>query len=412
MATDAGPTIATTVRPATATGPSTIPGEPPVAGPGVGEGAWSLGVAGPGLPAFFPLVDPEPADGGFRVDTVYSGLSAGTELSSVKGTNPTCERPSTPSCRVFDGEARHRPSRCASWATWRSARVADSRHPDRRRGDLVAMRYGHADGHTAEPDEFHIAAPPTTRSGARRLRRPHGPDLRQRAAARGRRGQAPEADPDLGDGVRGPDTCWSMGAGVVGLLTGLFARHLGAAEVAVADPTPERLAAAEALGLLPVDETATRGLAAGAKDRWVHGPGDRGADVVFQCRGQRRRLARALRSLRPAADRDRPRVLPGRRRGPAPGRGVPPQRPRLRCAQIGRVPRGLAAVVGPAAPGGRDGGPAARRTATPSGRTLVTDVVPVAEAPQSWLDLAARRRHALQPRVRLGTPADVGLARR
>ena len=79
-----------------------------------------------------------------------------------------------------------------------------------------------------------------------------------------------------------------MGAGVVGLLTGLFARHLGAAEVAVVDVTPARLAAAAALGLEPVDEAAVdRGT--WAKDRWVHGPGDCGADVVFQCRGQVRR---------------------------------------------------------------------------------------------------------------------------
>jgi threonine dehydrogenase-like Zn-dependent dehydrogenase len=48
---------------------------------------------------------------------------------------------------------------------------------------------------------------------------------------------------DLGDGVRGM-TVLVTGAGVVGLIVALFARHLGAAEVIVADPTPQRLAAA------------------------------------------------------------------------------------------------------------------------------------------------------------------------
>jgi threonine dehydrogenase-like Zn-dependent dehydrogenase len=40
---------------------------------------------------------------------------------------------------------------------------------------------------------------------------------------------------------------------VVGLLTGLYARHHGAAAVVVADPTPTRRAAAEALGLEALD---------------------------------------------------------------------------------------------------------------------------------------------------------------
>ena len=64
-----------------------------------------------------------------------------------------------------------------------------------------------------------------------------------------------------------------MGAGVVGLLTGLFARHLGAAEVAVVDVTPGAArAAAEALGLVPVDEAAVDPGRRWCKDRWVHGP--------------------------------------------------------------------------------------------------------------------------------------------
>ena len=61
------------------TGPFDRPPETP---------GWSLGVERPGRLAFFRR-PPEPlADGGFSVDTLYSGLSAGTELSFVKGTNP------------------------------------------------------------------------------------------------------------------------------------------------------------------------------------------------------------------------------------------------------------------------------------------------------------------------------------
>ena len=41
----------------------------------------SLGVEAPWRLAFFELEDGPPPDGGFRVDTVCTGLSIGTELS-------------------------------------------------------------------------------------------------------------------------------------------------------------------------------------------------------------------------------------------------------------------------------------------------------------------------------------------
>ena len=35
------------------------------------------------------------------------------------------------------------------------------------------------------------------------------------------------------------------------------------------------------------------------KTRWRHGPGDHGADLVFQCRGKPEALHAALRAVRP-----------------------------------------------------------------------------------------------------------------
>ena len=101
----------------------------------------------------------------------------------------------------------------------------------------------------------------------------------------------------LGDGVRGRRVA-VVGGGVVGLLTGLFARHHGAAEVVVLDPTPLRRAAAEGLGLTALDPD-EGDVAVALKSRWRRGAGDRGADVVFQCRGRSAALALALRLLRP-----------------------------------------------------------------------------------------------------------------
>jgi hypothetical protein len=55
-------------------------------------------------------------------------------------------------------------------------------------------------------------------------------------------------------------------------------------EVVLLDPTPLRRTAAEGLGLTALDPD--RGdVAVALKSRWQRGPGDRGADVVFQCRG-------------------------------------------------------------------------------------------------------------------------------
>ena len=101
----------------------------------------------------------------------------------------------------------------------------------------------------------------------------------------------------LGDGVRGRRVA-VVGGGVVGLLTGLFAQAHGAEEVVVVDPTPMRRTAAEGLGLTALDPDAGD-VAVALKTRWRRGAGDRGADVVFQCRGRCAALALALRLLRP-----------------------------------------------------------------------------------------------------------------
>ena len=102
------------------------------------------------------------------------------------------------------------------------------------------------------------------------------------------------------DGVRGPRVV-VVGAGVVALLTALLTRRHGAASVVVLDPTPGRRAVAEALGLESLDPQGPNDAAASLKTRWRHGPGDRGADVAFQCRGQPAALHLALRVARPQA---------------------------------------------------------------------------------------------------------------
>jgi threonine dehydrogenase-like Zn-dependent dehydrogenase len=207
---------------------------------------------------------------------------------------------------------------------------------------------------------------------------------------------AEEVGPDvraLGDGVAGRRVA-VVGAGVIGLLTGLFARAHGAEQVVVVDPTPQRRAAAEGLGLDTVDPDAVDP-ALLLKTRWRHGPADRGADLVFQCRGRTAALGLALRLLRPqgtvvdlAFYTDDGADLRLGAEFHHNGLGV-------RCAQIGRVPRGTAhrwdrerlsaQTVALLAEHGR----AIREH-------VITDVLPLDEGPALLADLAARRRHVIQ----------------
>jgi threonine dehydrogenase-like Zn-dependent dehydrogenase len=87
-----------------------------------------------------------------------------------------------------------------------------------------------------------------------------------------------------------------IGAGVVGMLTALFAQAAGASEVVIANPSPFRRLPAKCLGLTAMTEDQAWNH---AKSRWHHGGDDRGADVVFQTRVDSASLHAAMRALRP-----------------------------------------------------------------------------------------------------------------
>jgi threonine dehydrogenase-like Zn-dependent dehydrogenase len=131
------------------------------------------------------------------------------------------------------------------------------------------------------------------------------------------------------------------------------------------------------------------------KTRWRHTADDRGADVVFQCRGQASALHLALRLLRPQGTVIDLAFYQGGADAVRLGEEFHHNGLSVRCAQIGRVPRGLAptwdrerlsaATVDLL----RGDGDAVRRH-------LVSAVVPLDGAPALLTDLAARRRHELQ----------------
>jgi NADPH:quinone reductase-like Zn-dependent oxidoreductase len=348
--------------------------------------ARSLGVAEPGVPAFFPCAAPDPGPEQFRVETVATGLSAGTELTFVKGTNPHHTRTWNRDLRVFvDGEPTARyPVRVMGYME--VGRVTASRVDDVPPGALLAMAYGHRSAYTADASEFRYPLPSGIDPLLGTLVAQMGP-----IAANGLLHAAYDvAGPGLtglGDGVAGRRVLVT-GAGVVGLLTGALALTHGAAEVAVADPAPERLAAAGALGLRPLDER-TRPAWEWCKTAWRDG-----ADVAFQCRGRPAALVTALKALRPQGTVvDLAFYTDG-----APelrlGEEFHHNGLAIRCAQIGRVPPGCSAdwdrarLAAETVAFLESAGPALREH-------LVTDVVPFDDAPPFVADLAARRRRAL-----------------
>ncbi|MFH5823452.1 zinc-binding dehydrogenase [Georgenia sp. AZ-5] len=332
---------------------------------------------------------PVPA-GGLLLQTVATGLSAGTELTFVKGDHPGLHSQLDPELGLFVSRAAGSGYPVRRLGYMEVARVAVSRTDAFSVGDLVASAYGHATAHVSDPVTEHVVPLPDDLDPVLGVYAAHlGPICANgllHAAA-----DAVHPVTSLGQGVRGRHVLVT-GAGLIGLLTALFATELGAEEVAVVDADPRRRRLAETLGFWALDADGDPALT--LKTRWRHGPGDHGADVAFQCRGRPHALATALRALRPQGTvidlafythgADEVRL----------GEEFHHNGLTLRCAQIGRVPRGLgfswdrqrlsAETLHLLRARGDD-----------IRRHLVTDVLDLDQAPSLLAEVAARRRHVL-----------------
>jgi NADPH:quinone reductase-like Zn-dependent oxidoreductase len=330
--------------------------------------------------------------GGFRVRTLFSGISAGTELAFVKGTHPALHTGWDPVLALFGGPPTD-PYPVTRLGYMEVGRVVETRTPAVAHGAVVAMTYGHRTGYVGDPVRDRVVPLPGDLDPLLGIYVAHmGP-----ICANGLLHAAAEvcgADVrSLADGVRGRRVAVT-GAGVVGLLTALFARAHGAAAVVVLDPTPERRAVATALGLDVLDPDADDA-AVILKTAWRHTADDRGADVVFQCRGRAAALQLALRLLRPQGTVIDLAFYQGGADGVRLGEEFHHNGLGLRCAQIGRVPRGLAPAWD------RERLSAAtvdllRTDGAAIREHLVSAVVPFPDAPALFADLAAGRRHERQ----------------
>ena len=353
----------------------------------------ALGITEPGAVGWIDVDELPLADGRFRVQTLYSGLSAGTELTYLKGTNPYLEATWDADWGVF---RRDRPAQSypvTQLGYMEVGRVTEARTDAVAIGDVVAMAFGHKESHVAEADQERFVILPDGFDPLLGIYVAHMGPICANGILHAAAELAGRDVRHLSDGVRGL-TVLVTGAGVVGLLVALFARALGAANVVVADQTAQRLDAARGLGLETIDQREGE-LWEYIKRRWRHGASDRGADVVFQCRGQVTVLAEALRCLRPQGTLIDLAFYQGGSEGLRLGEEFHHNGLGIRCAQIGRVPRGLGHLW--------DRDRLSRETiglldahADVIRSHLITDVVPFAAAPQLMQDVAARRHHVIQ----------------
>jgi threonine dehydrogenase-like Zn-dependent dehydrogenase len=389
-------------------------------------GPWTvgtLGFAAPRRTALFTYEEGELPEGQFRIRTLYTGLSAGTELTHFKGTNQYLHKRWNDKLKLFRaaaGDASPAGGVSQQYPLWFSGymevgEVCASRSRTVHEGQIVAAAYGHKTGHAADPlCDFYV--PLSTPSNG-----PHA--AAETNVVEGDSG-AGCIDPILGIYVAqmGPicanailhadaeafgaaagrfgcgvedQRVMVFGSGVIGLFTAMLARWCGAREVVVADTGEQRLAAARALGFTAVDVDADDP-ATWAKERWGTGPdGDRGADLAFQCRARDTALAQALNSLRPQGTVIDLAFYQSGAAAVQLGEAFHHNGLRHVAAQIFRVPRRLQhawdrrrlsdVTVRFLAAHGDD-----------VKRHLITEVVPLDQAQRVFEDIAAKRRQPLQ----------------
>ena len=299
----------------------------------------SLGVEREGEPFFFDYDEGPAGDGQVRLDLMFSGLSAGTELTFLKGTNPYLHSRWDEGRGVFvPGEPSARyPVNFMGYME--VGRVIDARTGGFAAGDVVATTFGHKTGHTANPDHDLLLPMPEGMDPMLGIFAAQMGPIAANGLLHADAGEYGASVPHLGAGVEGrPVLVW--GGGTVGLLCALFARRAGASEVVVVDPAPYRQDIARAMGFEAMGEDHAW---QHAKARWQDRAGGRGAEIVFQTRARAESLHLALRALRPQGTVVDLAFYQGGAHDLRLGEEFHHNGLRLVCAQINRMPRPLAA---------------------------------------------------------------------
>src|SRR4051812_5490345 len=131
------------------------------------------------------------------------------------------------------------------------------------------------------------------------------------------------------------------------------------------------------------------------KERWNHGGGDRGADIALQCRASAASLHEGLRALRPQGTVIDLAFYQGGAEPLRLGEEFHHNGLAIRCAQIGRVPRGLS-FAWTRQRLARETVSLLRTEGALIREDMISDVVPFEEAPAFLANLVERRRDFIQ----------------
>jgi predicted dehydrogenase/threonine dehydrogenase-like Zn-dependent dehydrogenase len=298
----------------------------------------SLGIEAPGRAYFFEYEEGPPADGHVRLDTLYTGFSAGTELTFMKNTNPYFHS-------RFDGQRgvfiENRPDLhypVPFLGYMEVARVSESRAVGFAVGEVLATTYAHKSGHTADPFQNLLLPLPVEIDPVLGVFVAQMGPIAANGILHADADALGSTVPLLGAGVTGRNVI-VLGGGTVGLMAALFAQRAGASQVVIADPSEFRRSKASAMGILAMSEDNAW---QHAKARWHNGGSERGADVVFQTRAHAGSLHVALKALRPQGTVIDLAFYQGGAEALRLGEEFHHNGLNIRCAQINRVPRGLA----------------------------------------------------------------------
>jgi threonine dehydrogenase-like Zn-dependent dehydrogenase len=232
----------------------------------------------PGLVSVVDYEDPPMEPAQVRIETLYSGISAGTELTAYRGSNPYTSKRWDEATRMFiPGEASFGYP-IDGWGYEEVGRVAEvgAEAQDIQVGDVVYGTWGHQS--TITPPWQWAADRVLTPDADPRI------GLFSRIAAIALNGVL-DADIHVGENVA------VFGQGVPGLIAGQLARLNGGTVIAV-DAIPQRLELASRLGAHHIVDI-TSANAGEAIKALTDG---RGADVSIEFTGSYRALHEAIRS--------------------------------------------------------------------------------------------------------------------
>ncbi len=237
-----------------------------------------LVIDAPGRLRYEEYPEPVLGPGHVRLRTLFSGVSAGTELAQYQGTTPHMKRAWDPQRRLFSPAEGGLTYPVRDWGYEQVGEITEvgGTITAPRRGDILWGSWGHRSTHVLTADE------------AARQRLPDGLEpvcgIFARIGAIALNGML-DAQMNVGE------TAVIFGAGVVGLILIQLAKLAGASVIAV-DRLPTRLDAAKRVGA----DVALRADAVDVAAEVRRMTGDRGADVCIEATGAPAALHEAIRA--------------------------------------------------------------------------------------------------------------------